>query len=68
MESASKNQKSSELNMKSTIHYPNGFAICFLISYITFPFVIVVIILFYSILLKGPKDGKIKENAKFSSF
>ena len=75
IESPAKNQKSSRVNIKFTIHYPHrlvhDFVICFLISYISCPFVIVgvirinVSILFYSILLEGPKDEKIKENAKF---
>ena len=48
IESPAKNQKSSKLNMKSTIHYPHrlvhDFVICFLISYISCPFVIVGVI------------------------
>ena len=46
IESPSKNQKSSKVNMKSTICHD-------------FP---------SPDLLEGLKDGKIKENAKFSSF
>ena len=46
IESPSKNQKSSKVNMKSTICHD-------------FPSLD---------LLEGPKDAKIKENAKFSSF
>ena len=46
IESLSKNQKSSKVNMKSTICHD-------------FP---------SPDLLEGPKDGKIKENAKFFSF
>ena len=46
IQSPSKNQKSSKVNMKSTICHD-------------FP---------SSDLLEGPKDGKIKENAKFFSF
>ena len=45
-ESPSKNQKSSKVNMKSTICHD-------------FP---------SADLLEGPKDRKIKENGKFSSF
>ena len=46
IQSPSKNQKSSKVNMKSTICHD-------------FP---------SPDLLEGPKDGKIKENAKFFSF